>query len=257
MIHKEVGNEGSENMTAKYQQIANNIQDRIESGELQDGDRLQSERELSNQLGVNRLTVRRAFNVLENRGLVDRRQGGGTYVAAQPIERPASHLVPFTIAMQSLGVKPGARLIAFDKVAADQSLSELLQIPIQSPLYHIFRVRLADNEPAVIEQFFTSCQLFPNFDTHDHEARSGYEIMETEYGISVIRAEQSLEPVAATPYEAELLGMSPGMPLMLERRLAFDKNNQPIEYGKDLFRGDMFKFVTTDAPLTLSYSHPE
>jgi len=80
--------------------------------------------------------------------------------------------------------------------------------------------------------------------------------METEYGVSVIRAEQSLEPVVATPYEADLLGISPGMPLMLERRLALDKENQPIEYGKDLFRGDMFKFITTDAQLALSYSKP-
>jgi len=243
-------------MTAKYQQIADNIQDRIESGELQDGDRLESERELSNQLGVNRLTVRRAFNVLENRGLVDRRQGGGTYVATQAIERQASQLVPFTLAMQEVGVKPGACLIAFDKEPADQSLSELLRIPIDSLLYHIFRVRIADDEPAVIEQFFTPCQLFPNFESHDHEKRSGYEIMETEYGISVTRAEQSLEPVVATPYEAALLRISPGMPLMLERRLAFDKQNQPIEYGKDLFRGDMFKFITTDAQLALSYSSP-
>jgi len=215
-------------MTAKYQQIADNIQDRIESGELQDGDRLESERALSDQLGVNRLTVRRAFNVLENRGLVDRRQGGGTYVASQPIERPASQLVPFTVAMPALGVKPGARIITFDKEPADRSLAELLRIPIGSLLYHVFRVRLANDEPAVIEQFFTSCQLFPNFDQHDHEKRSGYEIMETEYGVSVIRAEQSLEPVVATPYEADLLGISPGMPLMLERRSNLSRQTRSL-----------------------------
>lgn len=241
-------------MTAKYQQIADTIQDKIESGELQNGERLQSERALSSHLGVNRLTVRRAFNVLENRGLVDRRQGGGTYVTSQRIERPASQLVPFTVAMSELGVKPGARIIAFEKEPADQSLAELLRIPAGSLLYHIFRVRLADEEPAVIEQFFTSCQLFPNFENHDHETRSGYEIMETEYGISVVHAEQSLEPVVATKYEAGLLGIPQNAPLMLERRLAFDKNDHPIEYGKDLFRGDLFKFITTDAQLGLSYS---
>lgn len=243
-------------MAAKYQQIADTIQDKIESGELQNGDRLQSERELSNQLGVNRLTVRRAFNVLENRGLVDRRQGGGTYVASQRIERPASQLVPFTVAMSELGVKPGAHIIAFEKEPADRSLAELLEIPVGSLVHHIFRVRLADGEPAVIEQFFTSCQLLPNFEEHDHEIRSGYEIMETEYGISVVRAEQSLEPVVATAYEADLLSIPEGAPLMLERRLAFDKQNRPIEYGKDLFRGDLFKFITTDAQLALSYSRP-
>ena len=49
---------------AIYQQIADDIEGQIVSGELQSGDRIQSEREMSQELGVNRLTVRRAFNVL-------------------------------------------------------------------------------------------------------------------------------------------------------------------------------------------------
>jgi GntR family transcriptional regulator len=73
--------------------------------------------------------------------------------------------------------------------------------------------------------------------------------METKYGISVTRARQSLEPVVAAEYEAELLQVNPGAPLMLEQRLSFDQDDQPIEYGNDLYRGDRFRFVTEIAPL--------
>lgn len=75
--------------------------------------------------------------------------------------------------------------------------------------------------------------------------------METEYGVSVSRARQSLEPVIATEFEAEWLGIAQGAPLMLERRLSFDQEDHPVEYGKDLYRGDRFRFATEIAPLEL------
>lgn len=72
-----------------YAQIAEGILDRIESGELAPGDRLPSERKMSRMLGVNRLTVRRALEVLASQGLLLRRQGDGTYVAEPKIARQA------------------------------------------------------------------------------------------------------------------------------------------------------------------------
>ncbi|MFQ5854143.1 MAG: 2-aminoethylphosphonate--pyruvate transaminase [Anaerolineae bacterium] len=77
-----------------YIQIAEGLLDRIESGELAPGDRLPSERELSEMLAVNRMTVRRALRMLEMQGLLIRRQGNGTYVAEPKIERQAGQLVP-------------------------------------------------------------------------------------------------------------------------------------------------------------------
>ena len=92
---------------------------------------------------------------------------------------------------------------------------------------------------------------FPNLEDYDLEKRSVYEIVENEYGISPHHSEQSLEAVSATDFEAELLGIEPGTPLMMERRLAFDKADQPIEYGHDLYRGDRFRFVTEIAHLEM------
>ncbi|MFT5197103.1 MAG: GntR family transcriptional regulator [Cellvibrionaceae bacterium] len=239
--------------TAIYQKIADDIEEQIVSGELQSGDRIQSERELSQELGVNRLTVRRAFNVLVERGLIDRRHGGGTYVTTPRIERLAGELFPFTLGIQKLGMTPGIKKIAFEQIPADSSLAQVLAIPVSAPVYYIYRVRLINDEPALLEQFFVPVDRFPGFDQQDHENLSGYAIMDAEYGVKVVRAEQSLEPVVATAYEAELLKIVKGDPLMLERRLSFDEYGRPVEYGKDLYRGDKFKFVTSDAKLTLTW----
>lgn len=232
-----------------YVQIAESLLDRIESGELRPGDRLPPERDLSQTLEVNRMTVRRALQVLELQGLLMRRQGDGTYVTAPKIERQAGNLVPFTKGMQRRGYTPGAEVITFERRPAEPSVAKELQLPVSTPVYTIRRLRLINQEPVMLERFTLPVRRVPGLERYDLASRSVYEVMETEYGISVTRARQSLEPVVAAEYEAELLRVNPGAPLMLEQRLSFDQDDQPIEYGNDLYRGDRFRFVTEIAPL--------
>lgn len=118
-------------------------------------------------------------------------------------------------------------------------------------IYSIQRLRLLNRQPVLLEEFTISVERFPRLEDHDLEGRSLYEIMEAEYQVKVTRARQSLEPVLATSFEAELLEIELGSPLMLERRISFDEGERPIEYGKDLYRGDRFRFVTEMAPLEL------
>ena len=234
-----------------YVQIAESLLDRIESGELRPGDRLPAERELSQMLEVNRMTVRRALQVLELQGLLIRRQGDGTYVTAPKIERQAGNLVPFTKGMQRRGYTPGAEVITFEQRPAEPSVAKELQLAVSTPVYTIRRLRLINQEPVMLERFTLPVHRVPGLERYDLASRSAYEVLETEYGISITRARQSLEPVVASEYEAELLRVSPGAPLMLEQRRSFDQDDQPIEYGNDLYRGDRFRFVTEIAPLEL------
>jgi GntR family transcriptional regulator len=232
-----------------YSQIAENLLDQIESGELKPGDRLPPERELSTLFGVNRVTVRRALQLLEMQGLLVRRQGDGTYITEPKIERRADKLVPFTWGMQRRGFTPGAKVILFEVRPVDVSTSKELQLTVSAPVYYIERLRFVNQEPAMLERLTVSVRRFPALERFDLNMRSLYEILETEYGVSVAQARQSLEAIIATEYEAGLLQIQPGAPLMLERRLAFDHSGQPVEHGKDLYRGDRFRFVTETAPI--------
>lgn len=240
-----------------YTQIAEGLLDRIESGELAPGDRLPSERDLSEQLGVNRMTLRRALRILEIQGLLVRRQGDGTYIAEPKIERQAGQLVPFTRGMERRGYVPGSRVITFEKRAAETTVAKELGLPLSAAVYFVRRLRLLNAKPVMLEQFSIPAHLFPGFEQYDLSNRSAYDVMEKEYGVAVVRARQSLEPVVASAYEAELLGIKPGAPLMLERRLGLDEKDQPVEYGKDLYRGDRFRFVTQLAPLETWTTHGE
>lgn len=222
---------------------------RIELGELKPGERLPPERTLSDSLGVNRMTLRQALGKLETEGHLDRRQGAGTFVARPKIERGAGRLVPFSRGMRRRGYRPGAKVVALEKQPASVAVARKLRIPVTAPVYFVRRVRLVNREPAMLETFWMPAKRFPRFERFDIRARSVYEILETEYGVRVSRARQSLEPAVASDYEAGLLGVEVGAPLMLEERLAFDERGRPIDYGKDLYRGDRFRFVTEMAPL--------
>ncbi len=232
-----------------YMQIANHLLDQIESGKLKPGDRLPTERELSKSYNVNRLTVRRAFQSLEFKGLINRLQGSGTYVAEPKIERQASFLISFTRGMQRRGFIPGAKIIRFERRAVEDPIGKELQLADSAPIYNIHRLRLLNQEPVLLERLSIPVARFPDLELYDLSKRSLYEVMEKEYSVSVVHARQSLEPVLASKYEAELLEIRKDTPLMLERRLAFEKDGQPVEYGRDLYRGDRFLFVTDIAPL--------
>ena len=232
-----------------YMQIADHLLDQIEEGQLRPGDRLPTERELSKIHNVNRLTVRRAFQSLESKGLINRLQGSGTYVAEPKIERQASFLISFTRGMLRRGYEPGAKIIRFERIAVEDQVGKQLKLAESAPVYNIHRLRTLNQEPVLLERLNIPVSRFPDLERYDLSKRSLYEVMEVEYSVSVVHARQSLEPVVAFDYEAELLEIESGTPLMLEKRLAFDQDGQPLEYGRDLYRGDRFLFVTDIAPL--------
>ncbi|MFQ5921771.1 MAG: GntR family transcriptional regulator [Anaerolineales bacterium] len=234
-----------------YMQIAEGLLDRIEAGELAPGDRLPAERELSRALSVNRMTLRHALRVLELQGLLIRRQGDGTYVAAPKVERQAGYLFSFTKGMERRGYTPGARVIHLERRPVGASIGRQLGLGASATIYSIQRLRLLNRQPVMLEEFTIPVERFPRLEDHNLEGRSLYEIMEAEYHVLVTRARQSLEPVIASAFEAELLEIEVGSPLMLERRISFDERERPVEHGKDLYRGDRFRFITEMAPLEL------
>jgi GntR family transcriptional regulator len=234
-----------------YIQIAEGLIAQIASGELTPQDRLPSERELSEELGVTRMTLRRALGVLESQGLIIRVHGVGTYIAEPKIERQMEKVFRFSSKMQERGFNPGAKIISIERIVTDRALSMKLALLDSSPVYSILRLRSINKEPVMLESYAIPEERFPGLDRYDLEGRSIYEVMEIEYNVSILRARQSFEPVIATTFEAELLNIPVGDALMLEKRLSYDEDNIPIEYGVDRYRGDRFRFVTEAEPLDL------
>jgi len=231
-----------------YVQIADELISKIESGALSPGDQLAPERELSAELNVNRMTLRKALQLLESQGLLERRHGIGNFIAHSRIDRRMETIFRFSKGVVNRGFSPGTRLINIRVVASGPKLARDLNIDESDQVYDILRLRLINQEPVMLEGYKIPVHRFPGLNKFDLEGRSIYEILEDDFGTRIVRNRQSLEPIIATKLDAKLLEIKPGDPLMLEKRVSYDQQDQPVEFGEDRYRGDRFRFIAETYP---------
>ena len=227
---------------AAYVQIEEELAERIRTGMLRPSDRIPPERELAEQMQVSRMTVRQALGRLADRGLLVRERGRGTFVSEPKLIQSLSHLNGFYDQMVSQGILPSSRLLSGEQVLASAAVAQVLDLHIAEPLYKVVRLRLGAGVPLALETSFFPARLLPGLLDYDLERHSIYRLMER-YDARPVRATQSLEPVPARDLEAEALEVSPGSPLMLVERVAWDAQDRPVEYAKDIYRGDRSRFV--------------
>jgi GntR family transcriptional regulator len=226
-----------------YAQIEQRLSRLIESGALPIGERVPSERELAGLAGVSRLTARAALDSLARRGLLDRGVGRrGTVVSSSKLTLDLTDFAGFTEMLSRHGVKATARVQSLAELAATDEVAGALGIGAGEGVYRVRRVRLADGEPLALENSWIPAARFPGLLELDLRG-SLYRLMRNHYGIAPVHAAQRLEPVLAEPQQAQALGISPGSPLMLVRRVASCPDVGPVEFALDHLRGDRARFV--------------
>jgi GntR family transcriptional regulator len=227
-----------------YAQIEDRVVEAVSAGDLRPGDRLPPERELAEQIGVSRMTLRQALQVLERRGLVRRTVGrhGGTFVAEPKIERDLTALAGLTEQLRRQGHQAGARVLSKQEGSCSRRTATALSLHTGERVFEVVRLRLSDGTPLALERSLFPAERFAGLLQLSLDG-SLYELLERTYHVSVRRAIERLEPVVAGPREAALLSVAQGAPLLLVERTAFDADGLPVEYARDRFRGDRTEVV--------------
>lgn len=226
-----------------YYQLKELLREQIESGALKPNEPVPSERELEERYGISRMTARHALSQLEAEGFVYRKQGSGTFVAEPKIRQGLLRLTGFTEDMQSKGMKPGAKVLDMDVLPGDEELESKLGSSSDEQFVKVQRVRTADGKPMALETSFLRRKFCPGIEKIDLNDRSLYETLEEQYQIFLSRAEQTLEPKLADEYEARILGVDKGKPMLLMERTTFlEDGSTAIEYVRSVYRGDRYKF---------------
>jgi GntR family transcriptional regulator len=225
-------------------QIEQRLADAIAAGDLEPGDRLPPEPELAARFGVSRMTLRQALGRLERRGLIARTvgRGGGTFVAEPKLERDVSTFAGLSEQLRRQGLAPGARVVRAREIPAGAAVAHGLELEPGELVYEIERVRLADGEPIVIERTAFPVEPFPGLLDHALDAPL-YDLLRTRYPDSPRRAVERLEPTLAGPDDAALLEVPEGTPLMLVERVAYGDAAAPLEFSRELYRGDRTRVV--------------
>lgn len=224
-----------------FEQIKERLERAIAAGEFAVHERIPSERELSTQYGVSRMTIRQALGALARSGALYARSGKGTFVAELKIEQPLQRLTSFTEDMRARGLRPSSRLLAAERIGAPLEIADALGLSPGAELVRISRLRLADDEPLALEIAQLPHARCPGILSYDLGRRSLYEVLHAEYGISLARARQTIE--AATPDDDEraLLHLPHGVPVLRIRRLTHASDGAPIEFVRSAYRGDRYQ----------------
>ena len=225
-----------------YYQLAELIKEQIRLGDLKPGDQLPSERALSEQHGISRMTARQAVIYLTREGALIARHGFGTFVAEPKLTHDALHLLGFTEEIMHRGGKVVSRVLDQAVVSPPQRVVAELQLQDGQPVIKIVRLRLSDEIPLLLETTFIPATLCPALEHEDMATQSLYAVLEQRCGLRLKRARQTLESTVTNDYESQLFGVAPSTAMILLEGVTYDEQERPAEYFKALYRGDRFKF---------------
>ena len=225
----------------KQSETRDRVLDLIE--QLAVGDSIPSERVLSADLGISRLTLRAALDDLVREGYLVRRRGSGTFVSEPKIAQELT-LTSFTEDMRRRGLDPASRTLELKVVPAGARLGRFLHVSPSEPIVVAKRLRLADHETMAIETLHVRDALVPGLSAADLEQRSFYELLRDKYGIVVVGGTQTIEPTVTNEEESEALGVPLHSPAFLFERFSRSEGGDIVEYVHSIYRGDRYRLVT-------------
>ena len=219
----------------KYELVANDIRQKIETGEYLPNKQLPSTEELCDLYEVSKTTINKAMDALTNQGLVSRRRGAGTYVldvVKEPLDARtvdlSSQMAGFTAEHGSERV--GTRVIDFTVAHPDKRIASLLRMEADEFAYRIVRVRTLDGEPHVIEYTHMPINVIPNLRLRDVET-SIYGFIRNDLGLVISSAHRTIRAVLPSHQEMECLSVSKTTPLLEVEQVGFLGDGTPFEYS--------------------------
>ncbi|GLW05319.1 GntR family transcriptional regulator [Microtetraspora sp. NBRC 13810] len=226
----------------KYFQLREILLDLMESNELPIGAAIPSERDLCQQFGLSRMTVRQAVDHLVSEGRLHRVAGKGTFVARPKIEM-ALRLTSFSDDMRARGLRPGSRDLDRRIMRASAHLARELGIRPGDEVHFIERLRTADGEPLCIERAHIPVSLAPDLIDRDLTDRSLYGLLESDYGLVLDAGELTIDGGIADPGDADLLKLPRGGAVLLLQRRSF-AGGVCAELGVSTYRADRYQLRT-------------
>lgn len=225
-----------------YHQLKEILRAKITAGEFDSDGQFPSERELVERYKISRMTARQALSELVNEGLIIREQGRGSFVVQPRLQDQLRHLTSFTEDMQLRGFITESKIIEFH-VVTEQTVAKQMEIPDDEELVQLQRLRYVDKEPVALQTAFVRHRFCPRLVEQGLVDGSLYKTLEERYGLRLGRALQTIEAKPADEYEAKMLKVKIGQPVLTLERLTYLPDGQPIEYVRSTYRGDRYRFT--------------
>jgi GntR family transcriptional regulator len=225
-----------------YLQIKEHLLAKIDAGTWPAQTMIPTESELCDEYGVSKITVREAIKLLVRDGRLSRVAGKGTFIMPQKIEQRLNRFFSFTRWAQQNGLEPASRILKVESLPADVHIAGHLDMVEGAPVTRIERLRLGSNEPLMLEVIWVPASLCPDLHLQDLANVPLNDILQTVYGIVLVRARESIEPQTADDYVSRLLSIEREVLLLHVEHTAFTSGSRIVYFVISSYRGDRVKF---------------
>lgn len=227
----------------RYYRIAEELRERIRTGALGPGMRLDNQRQLAKSFGVTLMTLRQALGVLEHEHLIVRRHGLGTFVAAPTIDYDILQLRRFAGDLHAMGEAVGTRVLGTRFVVPDRRAAEGLGVSVTARVFVLERLRLVDAHPMGLQRSYLPRHLGEELARADLATTPLRDALEFKLGVSIRSASETVSAVRLGRREARELGCPVGAAAFESERISFDATSQPVVFDRVFIPGDRFRIT--------------
>ena len=231
-----------------YSQLKDRIITAINNDELKYGEKIPTEIEIMEKYNVSRITVRRAIEELVEEGYLIKKQGKGTFVVKNKIERKLTYSykntqpISFTKELELNNIIPSAKVIELKIIEPIEEYNKMLSISLNEKLIYMKRLRLANNIPTAIEINYFPYDTFKEL-LNKNLSNSLYKILEEDFNVFPYKnLKLELEVIKSNDEQSKLLNIPISEPLFLFLGVTADKNNIPIHIAKRYLIASKYKF---------------
>jgi len=233
-----------------YRQVGQYIRRQVHTGAWKPDTRIPSERELCQQFGLSRTTVRQALDDAVSEGLLYKIQGKGTFVSPhRRVNQQLFQITTFTDTLKARGLVPGLEILELCLEPVDFQMAKLLDVSINAEVIRLNSLGLGNDEPMAHYSSY-----FPRdiVDVGIEELRAMLVAQDEQYfvielyarqnGFTELLAEQKLEATRADEVVADRLGVPVGTPIFNITSLVTSPDGRPVEFRIASYRGDKYSF---------------
>ncbi len=227
--------------TSKYIHMVNILEDMIES--MDKNEMIPSERSLAEMHGMSRMTVRKAINMLVEDNKLYRVSKVGTFTTDKKIYKKAEAFSGFTTEVLEAGGTPSSVLIEFSLQAANQTVSEHLNIREGSLVYKVVRLRKNNDIPVMIDESYFPRQVIKL--NEDVVESSIYQYAHETLGLPIVKADQRFRATFINPLYQKYLDVSEYTPMMNVEISVYLKDGRVFEWTNTYINSVHYEIMST------------
>ena len=207
--------------------------------EFYPGQKIPSERVLSERFGVARMTLRHTIESFILEGRLERRHGSGTFISNQCYSLSA-RCRSFSSEMASRGLEPTNKLLISKIISADKVCASKLRVPLNSKMLKFSRLRLGDEIPMAYQTTIIPVSYIGNIE--DHELEGALEdMLQIKFGIFITTSQTEISGYFVEQKVSKLLDITTLTPCLVKETIDMDLHSRNIMWNKTWYNAERFK----------------